>query len=58
MPTVEVRYENLNVKANIQVGSRALPTLLNYTRDAFEVISLAATFFFFVLLIIFLHDRI
>ncbi|XP_015873783.3 ABC transporter G family member 31 [Ziziphus jujuba] len=36
VPTVEVRYENLNVKANIQVGSRALPTLLNYTRDAFE----------------------
>lgn len=38
VPSVEVRFENLNVSANIQIGSRALPTLLNYTRDGFEVI--------------------
>lgn len=34
---VEVRYENLNVVADVQTGSRALPTLINYTRDGIEV---------------------
>lgn len=37
MPKVEVRYENLNVTASVQVGSRSLPTLINYTRDIVEV---------------------
>ncbi|KAL3530879.1 hypothetical protein ACH5RR_010201 [Cinchona calisaya] len=36
VPKVEVRYENLNITANVQVGSRALPSLVNYTRDIFE----------------------
>ncbi|KAF3454238.1 hypothetical protein FNV43_RR04685 [Rhamnella rubrinervis] len=36
VPSVEVRFQNLNVTANIQVGSRALPTLLNYARNVFE----------------------
>ncbi|KAA8543738.1 hypothetical protein F0562_022085 [Nyssa sinensis] len=36
VPTVEVRFENLNITANVQVGSRALPTLINYTRDSIE----------------------
>uniref|UniRef100_A0A5B7BKX4 Putative ABC transporter G family member 31-like n=1 Tax=Davidia involucrata TaxID=16924 RepID=A0A5B7BKX4_DAVIN len=36
IPTVEVRFENLNITANVQVGSRALPTLVNYTRDSIE----------------------
>nr|XP_011460946.1 PREDICTED: ABC transporter G family member 31 [Fragaria vesca subsp. vesca] len=35
---VEVRYENLNVVADVQTGSRALPTLINYTRDGIESI--------------------
>lgn len=37
MPTVEVRYENLKVVAEVQTGSRALPTLANSVRDAIEV---------------------
>lgn len=57
VPSVEVRFENLNVSANIQIGSRALPTLLNYTRDGFEVINIAIFFLQFFLLIIFFHDR-
>ncbi|RDX89206.1 ABC transporter G family member 31, partial [Mucuna pruriens] len=36
VPKVEVRYKNLNVTANVQIGSRALPTLINYTRDGLE----------------------
>ena len=37
MPKIEVRYENLKIVANIHTGSRALPTLLNSTRDVIEV---------------------
>ncbi|KAM1341583.1 hypothetical protein ACFX2F_006016 [Malus domestica] len=33
---VEVRYDNLKVVANVQTGSRALPTLINYSRNALE----------------------
>ncbi|CAI9106961.1 OLC1v1006213C1 [Oldenlandia corymbosa var. corymbosa] len=36
IPKVEVRYKNLNITANVQVGSRALPTLVNYSRDVLE----------------------
>ncbi|CAM8984948.1 unnamed protein product [Rhodiola kirilowii] len=36
IPKVEVRFQNLNVTADVQVGSRALPTLVNYTRDMAE----------------------
>ncbi|CAI0431163.1 unnamed protein product [Linum tenue] len=37
VPTVEVRFENLNVvAADIQLGSRALPTLINAARDTIE----------------------
>ncbi|CAI0467872.1 unnamed protein product [Linum tenue] len=36
VPTVEVRFENLNVAAEVQVGSRALPTLINVARDTIE----------------------
>ncbi|XP_059626494.1 ABC transporter G family member 31-like [Cornus florida] len=36
VPTVEVRFENLNIRVNVQVGSRALPTLVNYARDSIE----------------------
>jgi len=37
VPKIEVRYKNLSVTADVQIGSRALPTLINYTRDVFEV---------------------
>ncbi|KAK3165312.1 hypothetical protein QOZ80_1AG0031670 [Eleusine coracana subsp. coracana] len=33
IPTVEVRFKNLNVAAECHVGTRALPTLANATRD-------------------------
>ncbi|XP_027337469.1 ABC transporter G family member 31-like [Abrus precatorius] len=36
VPSIEVRYKNLTVGADVQLGSRALPTLLNYMRDSFE----------------------
>ncbi|PQP96196.1 ABC transporter G family member 31 [Prunus yedoensis var. nudiflora] len=36
VPKVEVRFENLKVVANVQTGSRALPTLINFTRNLFE----------------------
>ncbi|XP_030447307.1 ABC transporter G family member 31 [Syzygium oleosum] len=38
VPQVEVRFENLNIEANVQTGSRALPTLVNYTRDMIEYV--------------------
>jgi hypothetical protein len=37
LPKVEVAYRNLTVEANVYVGSRALPTLLNSVRNAAEV---------------------
>lgn len=37
MPKVEVRYENLKIVADVQTGSRALPTLINASRDVIEV---------------------
>lgn len=36
LPTVEVRFERLTVQAQCQVGSRALPTMLNTTRNITE----------------------
>ncbi|WOL00752.1 hypothetical protein Cni_G09465 [Canna indica] len=36
LPTAEVRFEHLNVEAKCHVGDRALPTLLNTTRDILE----------------------
>lgn len=37
IPKIEVRYANLTVSADVLIGSRAIPTLINYTRDALEV---------------------
>ena len=37
VPKVEVRYENLKIVADVQTGSRSLPTLFNSSRDAIEV---------------------
>ncbi|KAK7289806.1 hypothetical protein RIF29_03766 [Crotalaria pallida] len=36
VPKVEVKYRNLTIGAEVQIGSRALPTLLNYARDSLE----------------------
>ena len=36
MPNIEVRFRNLKIGAEVQIGTRALPTLINYTRDALE----------------------
>ncbi|XP_038885457.1 ABC transporter G family member 42-like isoform X2 [Benincasa hispida] len=36
LPTVEVRYENLTVEADCQIGNRALPSLANATRNLIE----------------------
>lgn len=35
--TVEVRFQKLSIEANIQLGNRALPTVLNSYRDFVEV---------------------
>ncbi|XP_077211753.1 pleiotropic drug resistance protein 1-like isoform X1 [Tasmannia lanceolata] len=37
-PTIEVRFEHLNIEAEAYVGSRATTTLLNYYLDMVEVI--------------------
>uniref|UniRef100_A0A1S3XGC2 ABC transporter G family member 31-like n=2 Tax=Nicotiana TaxID=4085 RepID=A0A1S3XGC2_TOBAC len=36
VPKVEVRYEDITITANVNVGSRALPTLMNSVRDVIE----------------------
>ncbi|KAG9459396.1 hypothetical protein H6P81_003904 [Aristolochia fimbriata] len=35
-PTIEVRFEHLNIEAEAYVGGRALPTILNFTVNIFE----------------------
>ncbi|XP_010061952.2 pleiotropic drug resistance protein 1 [Eucalyptus grandis] len=35
-PTIEVRFEHLNIEAETHVGSRALPTFLNFTANIAE----------------------
>ena len=37
IPTIEVRFEHLNVEAEAHVGSRALPTILNFCINLLEV---------------------
>ncbi|KAH0450239.1 hypothetical protein IEQ34_020931 [Dendrobium chrysotoxum] len=36
LPTVEVRFENITIRANCHVGTRALPTLLNESINLIE----------------------
>ncbi|KAL8127808.1 hypothetical protein AgCh_014659 [Apium graveolens] len=36
VPKVDVCFQDLTISAKVQVGSRALPTLINYTRDLVE----------------------
>ncbi|KAI3434296.1 uncharacterized protein J3R85_006768 [Psidium guajava] len=45
VPKIEVRFENLNIEANVQTGSRALPTLVNYTRDMIEYVLISLMIF-------------
>jgi hypothetical protein len=37
IPTIEVRFEHLNVQSQVQVGKRALPTITNYMLHILEV---------------------
>jgi hypothetical protein len=37
LPQIEVRYEHLSVEADVHVGARALPTLLNSAINLLEV---------------------
>lgn len=36
-PSVEVRFENVNVEAHVYMGTRALPTLLNFSLNMIVV---------------------
>lgn len=38
VPKIEVRYEDVTITANVNLGNRALPTLPNSFRDVFESI--------------------
>nr|XP_043614363.1 ABC transporter G family member 35-like [Erigeron canadensis] len=38
LPTVEVRYKNLTIEADCYIGDRALPSLLNATRNSIETL--------------------
>jgi hypothetical protein len=37
LPTIEVRFEHLNVAAEVHVGSRAVSTFLNFSVNILEV---------------------
>lgn len=39
IPTVEVRFEHLNVETEVYLGSRALPTIFNSFANIVEVIT-------------------
>lgn len=38
IPKIEVRFEHLSIEGDAYVGTRALPTLLNTTLNAIEVL--------------------
>ncbi|KAK8584756.1 hypothetical protein V6N13_138705 [Hibiscus sabdariffa] len=38
LPTIEVRFENLNIEAEAFVGTNALPSFLNFTTGIFEIL--------------------
>ena len=38
LPTIEVRFEHLNVEAEAYEGNRALPTMFNFFANMFEVL--------------------
>lgn len=37
IPTIEVRFEHLNVEAEAYIGSRGLPTMFNFCVNMLEV---------------------
>lgn len=37
LPTIQVRFEHLNVEAEAYVGGRALPTIFNFSLNMLEV---------------------
>ena len=37
LPKIEVRFEHLNVEADVYIGSRALPSLPNFSLTLIEV---------------------
>ncbi|KAK1311944.1 putative pleiotropic drug resistance protein 7 [Acorus calamus] len=37
IPTIEVRYENLNIEAEAHVGGRSLPTMFNFALNMLEL---------------------
>jgi hypothetical protein len=37
LPTIEVRFENLKADADVHIGTRGLPTILNSVTNIFEV---------------------
>lgn len=47
IPEIEIRFQDLNISADVYVGSRALPTLINWTvnivEDALETLRLRKT---------------
>lgn len=53
VPKVEVRFKDLNISADVQTGSRALPTLVNFTRDMIEVLSYTYLHFFIFIRVVF-----
>ena len=49
IPKIEVRFEHLNIGADIYVGKRALPTLLNFTLNTIQVSSEIQSIYVFLL---------
>lgn len=45
MPTIEVRFEHLDVEAEAYVGGRALPTIFNFSVNMLEVYSSSFRFY-------------
>jgi len=54
-PKVEVRFERLTVEADVRVGRRAVPTLLNCAVNAAQVTNEPANFFHRRRLVVFLQ---
>lgn len=44
IPTIEVRFEHLNVEAEAYIGSRAMPTMFNFSVNMLEVINSSGFF--------------
>lgn len=52
IPTIEARFEHLNVEAEAYVGSRALPTFFNFIVNTVEVNPVMNSELFFYIKII------